>query len=743
MKSVRLWLRVAFDIDPTVENNTLAHGTQRDTYNCGPASANTIEHNVFGVQWWTTAAAFEDRMLWFTRFAGSITQKSDAMASTDTEMIAGDTHCDQVTSEDDQRQREGLSIAALLNPEPGVEQVQHERLSLEDLLNPASDYVPWGLDYSQFDEDTLTPVEDADGDADCATEDEKDGSGNDGKGRDDGDGDDSSDGDGDGDDTQANWLYNKDGTRVEPAATISKKRKRNDDDKPFISDSDSYTSDQPTKCSKTSGKPDGSKSAKASLAKRKAFRSGTLVIAPMKLDQWRRAVLRLDPHAVFNKANICQIRHSQCGRFHAVKEPLDLTRWRQHVKECGQSAMKDNSRANTRSLTSYFGVKAPKNPKKALTATSSGSATPVAPATSGTLLMRSCPGLSDADDERIEYYLRRVFVVGGGGISIHKIARSLFGKKFMDLTKAEKERVWQDQLAGHTWRVDQRQLKVFSTGCLKEVPDTNGPNRILPCAECQNVLRSSKFKKALRKPKRKPENTKYLNKIYCGTTIGELYAECVGLRELIEQPVSVKIMTSLVLCTYSSKGAKDSPYVRYAMGVLTGKYTDKIFNGLVKAWMHREDREVAGKGLQNFKYTEEYYSFCRVLAADSPLAYRNFKSFFPGPNLRSIQRHTAKQGRFPVGISDRNFELISDHLKKIDYTGVASLACDDSKARKALRLMFDSKEDSWFLIGGTDGPVRVLDPENMAAILEENIDKTAVKVCTYHVRCVSLLNHDT
>lgn len=168
--------------------------------------------------------------------------------------------------------------------------------------------------------------------------------------------------------------------------------------------------------------------------------------------------------------------------------------------------------------------------------------------------------------------------------------------------------------------------------------------------------------------------------------------------------------------------------MRYACGVLNGKYDDKIFNGLIQAWVQQKEREERGVGMQGFRFSAEYDSFCKGLSIDSPVAYRNFQKFFPAPNQRTFQKRNAKEERFTMGISDRTFELASQYLERIGYTGTAGLSCDDSKARKALRPMFDKKEDAWFLIGGVDGPVRVVDPDNMRAILDENIDKTASKV---------------
>jgi hypothetical protein len=82
-----------------------------------------------------------------------------------------------------------------------------------------------------------------------------------------------------------------------------------------------------------------------------------------------------------------------------------------------------------------------------------------------------------------------------------------------------------------------------------------------------------------------------------------------------------------------------------------------------------------------------------------------------------------------MDIGPRTFELVAEHLKALEYDGPLGLSCDDTKLFATFRLYWDSKEKSYFLVGGVDGPLRVADAENVKqAIIDARADK-ATKVC--------------
>lgn len=82
-----------------------------------------------------------------------------------------------------------------------------------------------------------------------------------------------------------------------------------------------------------------------------------------------------------------------------------------------------------------------------------------------------------------------------------------------------------------------------------------------------------------------------------------------------------------------------------------------------------------------------------------------------------------------MDICNRTFELAKAHLAGLDYRGPVALACDDTKLFATLRLFWDKKEDSYFLIGACGGPIRVPDVDAAQEVLADPNVKKATKVC--------------
>lgn len=81
-----------------------------------------------------------------------------------------------------------------------------------------------------------------------------------------------------------------------------------------------------------------------------------------------------------------------------------------------------------------------------------------------------------------------------------------------------------------------------------------------------------------------------------------------------------------------------SPYIEYAKGVSQGKYSKhELFLGMVQAMTQMQDREAAGKGLQNFQYAPQYIEFLGLLQSESSQAYNFFRKHFPAATTRTLQ----------------------------------------------------------------------------------------------------------
>lgn len=81
-----------------------------------------------------------------------------------------------------------------------------------------------------------------------------------------------------------------------------------------------------------------------------------------------------------------------------------------------------------------------------------------------------------------------------------------------------------------------------------------------------------------------------------------------------------------------------------------------------------------------------------------------------------------------MDVCDRTFQLVEDHLKALNYSGPVGLSCDDTKLFSSLRLYWDADQDSYFLIGGVDGPYRVPDADSVKQVIADGKIKKATKV---------------
>ena len=79
-------------------------------------------------------------------------------------------------------------------------------------------------------------------------------------------------------------------------------------------------------------------------------------------------------------------------------------------------------------------------------------------------------------------------------------------------------------------------------------------------------------------------------------------------------------------------------------------------------------------------------------------------------------------------ICDHTFKLVEDHLNALDYNGPVGLSCDDTKLFATFRLYWDKEQDSYVLVGGTDGPLIITDPENVQEVIDQAKTQKATKV---------------
>jgi hypothetical protein len=64
----------------------------------------------------------------------------------------------------------------------------------------------------------------------------------------------------------------------------------------------------------------------------------------------------------------------------------------------------------------------------------------------------------------------------------------------------------------------------------------------------------------------------------------------------------------------------------------------------------------------------------------------------------------------------------------LEYKGPLGLSCDDTKLFGTFRLYWDSDKNAFFLVGATDGPIQVAEPDNIKKAIEEAKAQKAPKV---------------
>lgn len=325
------------------------------------------------------------------------------------------------------------------------------------------------------------------------------------------------------------------GTTKEESQRLKRPRVVSDTD--FDSDESEGYRARKGKVGRSEGK---SRSAKASRARREKLRQGELRVDQAVYERWKRKLLTDDPNVEFHPSDVRSVRHSTCGRSILMKEVCDATRWRTHLKICNASAKKKKSSAGVPTLLK-LGFESAKatmgsivvEKKSAPKVVESGDESEADKTHNQETV--PCPGIVEANDSRIPTYLRRTGVSGGGARSVKVIAEEIYNKLFNVLGKKAKQNVLDRQQHEHKWRNDHRQLRVFAVACKRNVPH-NDP---LPCSECKQVLSSKAFKDALRKPNPEEKNYIYTNHRFRSPLLGQIYARAIGLKELIETPVSV------------------------------------------------------------------------------------------------------------------------------------------------------------------------------------------------------------
>ncbi|KAI0070186.1 hypothetical protein K474DRAFT_1713553 [Panus rudis PR-1116 ss-1] len=447
--------------------------------------------------------------------------------------------------------------------------------------------------------------------------------------------------------------------------------------------------------------------------------NGTFKADQKRLDRMKKTLSGLDPNAEIDESTCKAIRHPRCGKTLQMRTAYDLKNFRTHLKWCGPEAdakrksaehgvskksaqAKSKRGAGMRSITTYM------KPAVQGSAVASGM-------TATTIVVIPCIGIAPEIEPLVETMLSRTMALGGGGRAVPDIAQDKYGDLYKNLSRKRQRDVRAINKSEWKWRNDHNDQSVHSVHCsgvLKlTIPigssSANQEPRAMACAACLGLLNLKQFKNALRVPMKADGNLKHIPHIFRGTTLGKLYAKIEGLKDL---------MTG------------DKPLVRYVNGVLSGKINNELFMGMLQALALEHDRVEQGKGMQNFRFHPTYYEFLHILRILSPQAFRFLGDHLPTCSERSLRYNEARQPRFPIGITERTFSLLIEHINMIDYNGPVCLCVDDTKLHPALRPFYDKDDDAFYILGCAGEPLRVADPDRLDEYIQDANQKKAQKL---------------
>lgn len=383
-----------------------------------------------------------------------------------------------------------------------------------------------------------------------------------------------------------------------------------------------------------SGPKEGSSWARQKALKAKALKAmsakASFELNDSSLKEFRNKILAIDRHAQFDDGNPLRVRCSSCAEWRFMRVLYDVQRWHEHrsTKLCRKNQQR--GLVNT-SIRNFFSPKA-KTPSLPTTATPTPAPTPA---------LSPCPGITRESNIKVARYLKRSMGPGGGAPSRTAIAQELFGSDavYAALLHSEKRAVLRREESRFKWRNSRSTGAVFSSTCAKNIPTPPGSRRLMPCSECQDLLRLHTFQVQLNKPPAPPSKMKFIPKDRRDGELGEIYLKIKGVRDLVEMVCVFVLRYEKLLSKYMAlQNDGRSPWLKFACGVVDGLYAkQEVVLGMIDALVKKTERLAAGKTLRNMSYSPAFNNFCNLLASTSTRAYKTFKRQFGGRGIRSMR----------------------------------------------------------------------------------------------------------
>lgn len=306
-------------------------------------------------------------------------------------------------------------------------------------------------------------------------------------------------------------------------------------------------------------------------------------------------------------------RHSNCGRWTTGRWVYDRSRWDKHVDTCKKRPV------NT--LFDAWQKRAP-GTVKAVKLKQKRAPSPIE---------KPCPGIKS---KKLETYLSRMMITGGGAPSETSLARRLYqGRSYANLTADEKKDVQSIRLHQRRWVNVHHTKQVFATDCHKTVRFVPKGSSAEPpmCSNCAQISKDKTFKAALAQPVPEKTDRKYTPRRYRTGIFAEIFADTAELFEIF------------------SPEAQQNPLLQYTIGNLEGRYNDELFTGIAHALLVMHSKEERGVGMQNFQYMPAYDEFMQIVHAQSPSTAKLIGTHLPvrSERFRCTALNMRENPRFP------------------------------------------------------------------------------------------------
>ncbi|KAK7008259.1 hypothetical protein R3P38DRAFT_3591876 [Favolaschia claudopus] len=379
---------------------------------------------------------------------------------------------------------------------------------------------------------------------------------------------------------------------------------------------------------------------------------------PSKLEKLKRECTRDDgdPNPGLDIKNPKQVVCSRCDTAVQLQSIYQPKRFRDHWDS---GSCRKPPPAN-KLITGFFS-----KTSQPLTNTGSSRRRPIAKD-----LIKSCPGLTGVIHPRIDYYIEHSPATGAGAKEINHYVKELFEStrgissiRDPRLTNEEWAKAYQCQSLDRRWQINTsaHHASVVSTGCLRKFTvhsqaELDDPTVKLKCTP----------------------------KIFSNPIQSRLMAKYKGLEEILNEDGDLGI------------------FARFARAVGQGRYKDnQVFLGLVETMQLATERCIRGVGMQNFKYPTAFREWGALIRMSSPRTYRNIAQEFRMESERSVKNRESKRPRFPIGITDANYEHLRNYLETYGYPPNYPLciSVDDTKLLPGTHPIYDGPAKKWMLVG--------------------------------------------